>query len=88
MNGHKLYCGDSGSVLKAEIERTHGIVLSSLLPALLSASILDTLEYTGLVPEGRQQFVLHAGLGDSCICFFSALSNERICEAGVCPWLS
>lgn len=33
---------------------------------------------TGLVPEDRQQFVLCAGLGDICICFFSALSNESM----------
>lgn len=48
--------------MKAEIERTCRIVSFKVLPALLSVSMLDTLESNaGLVPDGRQQFVLFWG---------------------------
>lgn len=49
-----------------------------MLAALLSAATLDSLESNaGQVPEGGQQFVLCADLGNWLCLLFSAGSNER-----------
>lgn len=57
-------------------ERSRRVLFSNMLAALLSAATLDSLESNaGQVPEGGQQLILCADLGDWSCLLFSAESN-------------